>query len=74
MNATTTADTVPEVIRRRLAELGMPQTELAREIGMKDAKLSRRMCGFVEFRVAELQLIADVLDMPMAELLEESDG
>lgn len=71
MEATTTADTVPETIRRRLAELDMSQSELAREVGMRDAKLSRRMCGDVEFRADELQQIADVLDMPMAELLEE---
>lgn len=73
MNATTTADTVGDVIRRRLAELGMSQTELAREIGMKDAKLSRRMCGGVEFRAVELQQVADVLKMSVAELLEEEE-
>jgi transcriptional regulator with XRE-family HTH domain len=71
MNATTTGATVSERIRRRLIDLDKTQAALAREVGMRDAKLSRRMCGDVEFRADELTRIAEALDMPVAELLDE---
>lgn len=53
-----------EVARRRLS-----QVKLAEQVGIRQQALSRRLNGTTPFRIDELARIAEVLDMPLSELV-----
>lgn len=47
---------------------------LAERIGMGQRSMSKRLVGAVVFKAAEVAQIADVLGIPVAELLRVADG
>lgn len=55
-------------IRAELARQQMSGSELARRLGMTQPYLSRRLTGEVDFRIGELERIAEVLGVPVAQL------
>jgi transcriptional regulator with XRE-family HTH domain len=66
-----------EEIRVLLARRQMTATELARLAGLKQPYISRRMTGEIAFDMDDLELIAPVLGVRVAELLtmvEEQGG
>lgn len=64
-----TASRVTENIRRRMYEKHLSQLDLAAAVGLHQTALSRRLLGRIAFTVDELERIADVLDMQLAELV-----
>lgn len=47
--------------RMKLAEIG--QVELAKKVGVNVSTLNKKINGSVEFKLREIQRIADVLDL-----------
>ena len=45
--------------------------QLARRLGITQAYLSRRLTGEVEFRISELQAIADELGVPVTQFVSD---
>lgn len=56
-----------EMVRR-----GITQTTLAPRLAMTQQALSRRISGHTAFKVDELQQIADLLGVPITDLLDDS--
>ncbi len=68
-------ESLGQVIRRRRAELGLTQEELAERVGptVRQAEISRLENDRVTLpRRARLQTIADALELPLGMLLERS--
>lgn len=55
-------------LRGRMAEKGVTQRELAKNIGMESVTLSKSLTGLRLFRVNEVDRIAEVLDIQPAEM------
>lgn len=76
--AETSIDALPEVavqaIRRRLAERRMSQKQLARRLGRTEATVSRWLQRQAGVPLGQLPRIADVLQMPMADLFTGQAG
>lgn len=62
-----------EEIRVHLARRRMSASELARRTGMKQSTLARRMTGATAFDLDDLERIADVLGVQVADLLPRRD-
>lgn len=58
-------------VRAELARQQMSQSELAKRLGVAQQTVSRRMTGEVPFDIAELATIAELLGVPMSQLLGE---
>ena len=54
-------------VRVELARHNMRQKELAERIGLKPAMLSHRLQGRTDLSLHEIDLIADALDVPVAD-------
>jgi len=65
----TTSESVATAIRMQLVIQRMTGRALAAEIGMGERSLSKRLVGAVPFKADEVARIADVLDIPVGELL-----
>jgi transcriptional regulator with XRE-family HTH domain len=65
-------DHVASEIRAELGRRNLSQHHLARGIGWTDAKLGRRLNGQVPWSVADVELIASVLDVPRSQFLDPS--
>lgn len=61
-------------IRAEVARKGKNQGDLAKLLGITRQGISQRMLGRVDFRVSEVQKIADYLGVPMAALLVRGRG
>lgn len=57
-------------IRERLVRLEMSQRSLAEAVGLAPTALSARLRGDRDFRFSELAAIADVLGVPLKELVD----
>lgn len=57
-----------EIARRK----GTKQEDLADLLGITRQAVSRRLLGRVDFRVAELQAIADYFGIPISTLLDDT--
>lgn len=62
---------VPANTRAELARSGKTQEDIAEVLGITRQGVSQRLLGRVEFRVSELQKIADYLGIPVSALLGE---
>ncbi len=51
------------LLRGKIAESGMTQSELAKAIGISENSLSRKMQGKRDFRLVEVVEICDVLNI-----------
>ena len=65
----TATERVAANIRAELARQGISQTDLANSLHKSQPTVSRRLLGRVPFSVDELDIIADLLDVPMAQLV-----
>ncbi len=63
---------VAATIRAELARRRISQSALARELGMAQTAVSRRLTGQVPFDVNELHAIANHLGLPPAALLDQT--
>lgn len=62
-------ETVAGGVRAELARRRMSASELARQTGLKQSYLSRRMTGETPFNVDDLAQIAAALRVPMSTLI-----
>lgn len=60
---------VAEEIRVILARKRMSGAELARRTGIKQSTISRRMTGETAFDMDDLEIIAEVLEVDVADLM-----
>jgi transcriptional regulator with XRE-family HTH domain len=58
-----------ESVNALLTELGLSQRELARRLGWTQPKLHRRLSGVQAITVAEMELFAAVLGVPVTQLI-----
>ena len=58
-------------IRAEMARSGLTQQDIAARIGKTRQAVSRRLTGLTEFRLDELEQIADLLGMPLEELTRD---
>ncbi len=65
---------VPANVRAELARHRKRQEDIAELLGLTRQALSRRLLGYVDFRIAELQAIADYLEVPIATLVAEQQA
>lgn len=68
----TTSESVATAIRLQLVLQHMTGKTLAAGIGMGQRSLSKRLVGSVPFKADEVARIADVLDVPVGELLRNA--
>lgn len=62
---------VPANIRAEATRRGKNQTHIAGLLGITRQAVSRRFAGHVDFRLAELEKIADYLGVSVADLLND---
>jgi transcriptional regulator with XRE-family HTH domain len=53
-----------------MARHGHTQVSLAKKLGVTQQMLSRRLSGHVDFGITELHAIANVLGVPLANLID----
>lgn len=58
-------------VRAEIARRGKRQGDIAKLFGFTRQAMSRRLLGHVDFRIAELQTIADYLGVPVAVLIDD---
>lgn len=56
-------------IADRLRAAGVTQTAAAKALHMSQSAFSRRYLGYVEYRASEIQALADLLELSVAELV-----
>jgi transcriptional regulator with XRE-family HTH domain len=64
-------ETIRRKVRAELAYWGISGRQLAGKVGMSQSAISARLSGQVEFRISELQAIADAVGVPLARFLPE---
>lgn len=60
---------VAATVRAELARKQLLQRDLAEVLGISTAQVSERLAGRTPFRLDELDLIAELLDLPVAVLV-----
>lgn len=68
-NTESRAETVADRVRAVMTEKKISGVALANLLGMTQPYLSRRLTGEVDFRIGELERIADKLGVPVAQFL-----
>lgn len=63
---------VADNVRAELARQGKRQVDIAEQLGFTRQALSKRLHGHVDFRVAELHAIAELLGIPISKLVNDS--
>lgn len=58
-------------LRAEMARKRVTQDDLAQAIGLSQPAIGRRMSGQVDWGLSELQVVADLLGMPLAALVAE---
>lgn len=69
----TQAETVRRVIKAELAYRGLSQAALAPVLSITQQSVSSRFTGEVDFRLGELEQIADFFGIPLEQLLRARD-
>jgi len=57
-----------------MARSGLPQQKLAEALGLKQQGLSRRLLGKTPFSIEEAFAIADILGVPVSEILPRASA
>ena len=65
-----TRDKILENIRRDAAQAGITGRQLAQELGIEEATMSRKLSGKTDFTLSELLTVAKTLNMPPALLID----
>jgi transcriptional regulator with XRE-family HTH domain len=60
-------------LRAELARAGVEQKQIAEALGYHPSQVTKRMRGEIEWRLNELQAIADLIGVPIAVLVADSD-
>lgn len=58
-------------IRAEMARAGLRQSHLATALGLPQAAISRRLTDLTPWRVGEVQVVANLLGVPLTTLLDE---
>lgn len=66
------ANLVAGQVRAELARTRIPQKRVAEVLGTSRAAVCRRLSGEIPFDVAELEAIAELLGIPVTQLLERA--
>lgn len=66
---TTATQRVAGVVRAELADHGIAQTEVAAALGLSQQAVSRRLRGQVSFNITELHVVASLIGVEAASLL-----
>lgn len=69
MRKTTTREEIAANVRAALAYKGLEQAALKPVLDRSDSAVSARLRGVANFRIDELQAIADFLSVPLEQLL-----
>jgi transcriptional regulator with XRE-family HTH domain len=62
----TLAEQIAERVRAQMTEKSISGVRLAKQMGTTQQYLSRRLTGEVDFRSADLERIAEILDVPVS--------
>ncbi len=62
-------DTVAAEVRAEAARQGIRHRVIAERLGLSQAQVSERMRGGIEFRLSELEQIADLLGVRVQDLM-----
>lgn len=73
MSQPTTRDQIAANVRAALAYRGLDQSALVPVIGKSDSAVSTRLRGIANFRIEELQAIAEFLEVPLERLVAAGD-
>lgn len=65
-------ESIADEVRAELARRKIDQTAVATALGVSQAGASRRLSGVTPFTINELVIIADLLGLPIARLLPET--
>jgi transcriptional regulator with XRE-family HTH domain len=57
-------------IRAELASRGLFQVDVAKKLGITPGQVGRRMNGEIDWRLDELNAIAEMLDVPVSTLID----
>lgn len=68
-NTESRGETVADRVRAAMAERKISGVALANLLGVRQPYLSRRLTGEVDFRVGELERIAETLNVPVTQFL-----
>ncbi|MYV30348.1 helix-turn-helix domain-containing protein [Rhodococcus sp. DSM 6344] len=68
---TSPSQRIAQNVRAEAARRRISQRVLAQKLGMQQQSLSQRLLGRVSFRAEELDIIAQVFDLPVSELMGE---
>lgn len=68
---TNTTEELAAHLRAEFARRKIPNTQIAERLGITQTAVSRRMLGQTPIDVPELYELADLLGMPVADLLPE---
>ena len=61
--------TTNQAIRAEMARRGVTQADIAGSLGIPQSQVSARLRGVVDWRLRELQVVADVLGVGLADLI-----
>jgi transcriptional regulator with XRE-family HTH domain len=70
MASESTTHRVTEVIRDKLRDAKISQESAAASLGLSQQAVSRRLSGEVDFSLTELTVVAELLSVPLSELLD----
>jgi len=68
----TQTDSIRRKVRAELAYREISGRQLCTLIGMSQSALAARLSGHVEFRISELQTIADAIEVPLSRFLPDT--
>lgn len=63
---------VAAVVRAEAARRKVPQAQIADRLSVSQAAVSRRMTGRTPFDLDELAIVAQLLDVPVIDLIREA--
>lgn len=69
-----TSQSIAEVVTAALSEAGIAQRDAAARTGIPFTTLRRRLTGFSPFNMAELVLLAELLDRPLSSLIRKAEA
>lgn len=68
------ADRARRNVNRRMGELGLSQRRAAAKLGLSQQSLSERASGQIPWRLNELEIAAETLEMDLTAILAPVDG
>lgn len=63
--------TIAANVRALMAKRYITQTDIGLALGLSQGQVSERIRGKIEFKITELQKVADLLECPLEQLFKE---